>query len=94
MLYACSLGATWMLQVGISMLLLSVVVMFQRLHIDQAHQERLAVATRAVIQQLVHEALAATATMHEHVFQLFELVHVHLHLEVRPARRIRARRGG
>lgn len=86
MLYGYSLGTTWILQVRISMLLLPVVVTFQGLDIDETHQERFAIATRTVIQQFVHEALAAAATMHEHVFQLFELVHVHLHLEVGPAR--------
>src|SRR5271168_1683821 len=86
MLDGYSLGAPWMLQVRFSMLLLAVVGAFQGLDIHETYQERLAIATGTVIQQLVHEALAAPAPMHENVFQLFELVHVHLHLEIRPAR--------
>src|ERR1700683_2567538 len=86
MLHGCSLGATWLLQVRISMLLLSVVGASQALGIDESHEEGLAVLAFTVIEELVHEALAATAAMHEDILQLLELVHVHLHLEVGPSR--------
>jgi hypothetical protein len=39
----------------------------ERIDVQQAHQERLAVASLAVVEQLVDEALAASAAVDEHV---------------------------
>ena len=60
----------------------------QLLHVDEAHEERLAVAPLALVEEFVDVALAALAAMHEQVFHLLKAGQVQLELRVAPARRL------
>src|SRR6266542_1401022 len=57
----------------------------ERAAVGESHEERLAGRSFAAPQQLVNEALTATAAMHEHVLHLNELAHVRLDLKVAPS---------
>jgi len=53
--------------------------------LDQARKERLARIGRLLEVQLINEALATAAAMHDEILQLFELVQVAFELRVAPA---------
>ena len=74
--------AVRMLVVAFGMLV--VMLQIERGWIDQTKEERPAFASSALVQQLVDEALATSAAMHEHVLHRDQLVHVRSHLEVAP----------
>src|ERR1043165_2077352 len=85
-----SFGARTMLEHLTVMLGVRVVVAarFELLDIDESKKKVATLFAAAFIDQLEDEALAATSTMNEHIFEGDELMEMRAHLELAPTRQL------